>query len=254
MRPVNLTKARATAFKLAKIFDFPHPNEVPLEDLAMFRNVLVIEGGLSGAEGRLIRKKGSGVIRVRERIRQEGRRRFTIAHELGHWELHEGCSQFLCSEDDMRDYGRSPMEREANCFAAELLMPTGYFRPRCQAEPSIALLEDLAREFQTTLTATAIRFAELSRFPIAVVWHEHHTVKWSYSDEKKKLPFVAGRTEVPRFSSARLPEEEVADHMDHYDAADWFPQLQQRKPEVHEMTKRIPSLSAGLTLLWFVDR
>lgn len=251
---VNLIRARSAAYKLAQELDFPHPTEIPLEDLAMYRNVLVVEGGLTGSEGRLIRRRGGGVIRIRDGIAQEGRRRFTISHELGHWELHEDHSQFLCSEDDMRDYGRSPLEREANCFAAELLMPTVHFRPYCQEEPSMDLVKKLAKEFQTTLTATAIRFADLSKYPLQVVWHEGGIVKWSYSEEKKKLPYVAAGTEVPCYSSARLPESEVAEFMDHYDSADWFPALQYGKPEVLEMTFRIPSLSAGLTLLHFVDR
>ncbi len=254
MRMVNLTKARAAAYKLGKELDFPHPTEIPLEDLAMYRNVLVVEGGLAGAEGRLIRKKKGGVIRIRDGIAQEGRRRFTISHELGHWELHEDHSQFLCSESDMRDYGRSPLELEANCFAAELLMPTLYFRDHCGGEPSTDLVKDLANEFRTTLTATAIRVADLCKKPVQVVWHEGDRVKWSYSDEKKNLPYVAAGTEVPQFSSARLADSDVADHMEHYDSADWFPALNYRKPEVLEMTIRMPSFSAGLTLLWFVDR
>jgi len=254
MGMVNLIRARGAAFKLARELDFPHPAEIPLEDLAMYRNVLVVEGGLIGAEGRLIRRKKGGVIRVREGIGQEGRRRFTIAHELGHWELHEDHSQFLCSESDMRDYGRSPLEREANCFAAELLMPTVHFRPLCQEEPSLNLVKNLAKEFQTTLTATAIRLADLSKYPLQVVWHEGDVVKWSYSEEKKKLPYVAAGTVVPGYGSARLPESEVSEFMDHYDSADWFPALQYGKPEVIEMTMRVPSLSAGLTLMRFVDR
>ena len=48
------------------------------------------------------------------------RRRFTVAHELGHWFLHK-------SEDggsvDFRDGNSTPKEVEANAFASELLMP-----------------------------------------------------------------------------------------------------------------------------------
>jgi len=42
--------------------------------------------------------------------------------------------------------------------------------------------------------------------------------------------------------------------MDLYESADWFPALQHGKPEVLEMTIKMPLFSAGLTLLWFVDR
>jgi Zn-dependent peptidase ImmA (M78 family) len=50
------------------------------------------------------------------------RRLFTIAHELGHYFLHRHLkTQFTCNPDTA--YPGSRLEREANRFAAELLMP-----------------------------------------------------------------------------------------------------------------------------------
>ena len=54
-------------------------------------------------------------------------RRFTWAHELGHWVLHPALT-YLRERPRMGvervDYSRSPEEEEADAFAAELLMPT----------------------------------------------------------------------------------------------------------------------------------
>jgi hypothetical protein len=78
-----------------------------------------------------------------EAARAPGRRRFTISHELGHWVLHcelsgEGADPVHCRSETMReegalekDEGSNPAarvpyplpEREANQFAAALLMP-----------------------------------------------------------------------------------------------------------------------------------
>ena len=70
------------------------------------------------------------MIRTKRGIREEGRKRFAIAHELGHWFLHENESQFfVCTAEQMREYKGSPTEVEANIFASELLMPTFLFRP-----------------------------------------------------------------------------------------------------------------------------
>lgn len=246
----NLMAATASAFRISKDLGFPHPKEVDLRDLAAYRNVLVKEGPLSGSEGRLIRKKSRGIIHVRENIRPEGRRRFTIAHELGHWELHSNHSQFLCDADDMRDYGRSILEMEANHFAAELLMPTSHFRGACaDLDPSIATVKKLAEEFQTTITATAIRLADLSRHKIVVVWHQDNKVRWCYSDPKKSLPFVMAGSPPPAFSSATLPSPQVTDGMDHYDQADWFPQLSWGKEDIEEETLRMSIFNGGLTIL-----
>ena len=244
-------KATATAFKIQRELGFPHPREVDLKDLAMDRNVFVREGEMKGAEGRLLRRKKSGIIHIRKGIAPEGRRRFTIAHELGHWELHEQYSQFLCNAEDMRDYGRSALEVEANHFAAELLMPTAYFRASCEkAEPSLDLIRALSTEFETTLTATAIRFADTTPQKVVVVWFEGGIIRWSYNNAKRGAPFVVAGRKPPAHSSATLPEEEVEDGMAHYDEADWFPELNWDKDEVLEQTIRMPKLNAGLTLLW----
>ena len=244
-------KAAAAAFRILRDLGFPHPREIDLKDLAMDRNVLVREGDMKGAEGRLLRKKNSGVIHIRKGINPEGRRRFTIAHELGHWELHEKYSQFLCNAEDMRDYGRSPLEVEANHFAAELLMPGSHFKAACgNREPSLELIESLAAEFETTLTATAIRYADATKRKVVVVWFEAGVIRWSYNNAKSGAPYVVAGRKPPAFSSATLPLEELDSGMAHYDDADWFPQIEWGKDGVQEETKRMPKLNAGLTLLW----
>jgi hypothetical protein len=55
------------------------------------------------------------------------RHRFTIAHEIGHWICHcEGVPQpapRYCRATDLGGHANRTIEREANVFAAELLMP-----------------------------------------------------------------------------------------------------------------------------------
>lgn len=94
---------------------------------------------LTGCLARLVRQGKRGIIRTKSGIREDGRRRFAIAHELGHWFLHEKESQvFVCTAEQMRDYKGSPVEVEANLFASELLMPTCLFRPLADnATPSL---------------------------------------------------------------------------------------------------------------------
>ena len=68
-------------------------------------------------------------MNAREASENEGRRRFTIAHEIGHWvcQCDEGRiappHPILCRDADMTDEVDKEMEREANNFAASLLMP-----------------------------------------------------------------------------------------------------------------------------------
>jgi len=53
------------------------------------------------------------------------RNRFTIGHELGHYVLHSKCGQVLIQA---ARFGSTPVEWEANQFAAAFLMPSEDFR------------------------------------------------------------------------------------------------------------------------------
>ena len=128
LRQPDLNRAKAAAFKLSKRYGFLHPAQMTLEDIAWDRGVVIAPGSLDGSEARLVRKGKRGIIRVRAGAGEVGRRRFGIAHELGHWEQHEESQWLACSAADLRDYKKSPEEAEANTFAAELLMPEGVCR------------------------------------------------------------------------------------------------------------------------------
>lgn len=171
----------AEAARLWRLYGFAAPSDLVLEDLALALGVVVLEGRLDSADARLIRKGQQGLIRVKEDIPELGRKRFAIAHELGHWLLHKNVSQVLActSEDMVAKYKASAPEVEANYFAAELLMPEKLFAPRIRkARPSLQLLKELATDFETTLTATAIRYVEVSDDYCAVVVSERGKVRW----------------------------------------------------------------------------
>lgn len=82
---------------------------------------------------------------------------FTLAHEIGHWFLHRNMrTSFQCT----RPWGRTydPIEREANAFAAELLMPRklilGWIASGRDAKK-------IAREFRVSEEAVKYRIKEL---------------------------------------------------------------------------------------------
>ena len=67
------------------------------------------------------------------------RKRFTIAHELGHFLL-----KHLIKEHDINFYDKSPQEREANQFAAELLMPLDFIKADFETNQNI---DDLSKKY-----------------------------------------------------------------------------------------------------------
>ncbi len=96
------------------------------------------------------------------------RQRFTIAHELGHVIL-ESTGRNAPREGDS-------VERVCDIIAAECLMPTLVFEARLPAEPVLGDVANLARTFDTSVTATAIRCAQLR--PICVFGVTGDRVTW----------------------------------------------------------------------------
>lgn len=172
--------ARAAARRELQSLHIEAIDEIDVEDIAAFHRLFVVEGELDGAEGRSVTHAGAGIIRIRTRIAQIERRRFIIAHEIGHCILHKTGSVKPCSEGDLFRYEEGSREAEANWFASELLMPGLLFGPHCDTPaPSFAAVKGVARVFRTTLTATSIRFAQLTSERCAVVWSEAGKVKWA---------------------------------------------------------------------------
>lgn len=95
------------------------------------------------------RKSGRTVIGANAN-HHKNRQNFTIAHELGHYLLHEGETVHLDSKkpgytiqlrNPMSSTGEDLSEREANLFAAELLMPATLLEKHLSGK-SLDLLED----------------------------------------------------------------------------------------------------------------
>lgn len=91
-------------------------------------------------------------------IHSETRKRFTLAHELAHYLLHEPKAVMLGSARRRRRWS-SFQEREAEAFAACLLMPRGMVLDevkRMGRDPKV-----LARRFWVSRRAMEIRMEEL---------------------------------------------------------------------------------------------
>jgi predicted transcriptional regulator len=103
-----------------------------------------------------------------ESEKSRGRRRFTIAHECGHWVLHLGRgtgAAVYCRPGDVDD--RWPLdtsqlpalEREANAFASELLMPEVLVTR--QAQETRGNISALAERFDVSVPAMRVRVRSL---------------------------------------------------------------------------------------------
>jgi Zn-dependent peptidase ImmA (M78 family) len=98
---------------------------VPVEQIARRLGARLTYEDFDGdISGMLFRDEGRTVIGVNSR-HAPTRQRFTVAHEIGHLEMHKGQPLFIDRfvRVNMRDGQSTQEERQANAFAAELLMP-----------------------------------------------------------------------------------------------------------------------------------
>lgn len=148
---------------------------------------------------------------ARERLphRPAARVRFSIAHELGHYFLHEHRALLLGGDVHSSAAGFSSpkqREREADFFAASLLMPREPFLQVVRSRPgSFATLVDLEtmaeKNFQTSLISTGIRYAQLSPEACCIVQSKAGKVLYAYPSEDFKalgLGWIAPASAVPR--------------------------------------------------------
>lgn len=107
---------------------------------------------------------------------EDGQRRFTIAHELGHFALPKHADQAVSgclTSDPFTAAINSRVEDEANQFAVELLMPRSAVGLLVDdRDPSFALVKTMAKRFRVSHTAAAIRLVETTSEPCAVVCGE----------------------------------------------------------------------------------
>ena len=120
--------------------------------------------------GILVRKGERAVIGVNWN-HHRNRQRFSIAHELAHYELHEGDTyvdaRYRVNFRDLESgSGTKTEEVQANAFAAALLMPASWMKPEFKDRPFDLAddgkdLQALAEKFQVSTQAMAFRLANL---------------------------------------------------------------------------------------------
>ena len=138
--------------------EIPVPVESIAEDLLGLR---IEEDDLGECSGMLIPSERLILVNASEAMSGDTptrRHRFTIAHELGHWICHareaEQAQPSYCRKQDISQDADRAIEREANVFGAELLMPEGAVRGVWAALPAVA---ELASKFDVSAMAAQWR-------------------------------------------------------------------------------------------------
>lgn len=157
------------------------PRDIDLEAIAWHQGAKVKYRRLDGCEARIVGIGDRAVITVDDTRGRRPRIRFSLAHELGHWNHHRGRA-FVCRPEDIGNRTRDNLhpERVADAFAADLLLPDFMFVPLAGRLQRVSLDEaqKLAEIFEVSLTATAIRLVEKGPEPAVLVCHGREGRKW----------------------------------------------------------------------------
>ncbi len=120
----------------------------------------------------------------------EPRLRFTLAHELGHYLIDEHRNALEMgltpSHPSFTNFSSdNEVELEADFFASSLLIPKSRLEKDVNRRKfSFNLIEELATKYQTSITATLIKFASIGNHPIMIICSIDKKIKWfKYSDD-----------------------------------------------------------------------
>ena len=139
--------------------------------------------------------------------------RFTLAHELGHYMLRHhrlalmrGTMKPHGSVNYLLDNKSWKIEREADNYAASLLMPVGMFKDYVGGKTfDFHLLQDLADGFKVSLSAAALRFVEIGNNPIMVLYAVDKKIRWV----RKSEDFPFHRLRYGNDKDGKIPENSV---------------------------------------------
>ena len=260
-------RARAEARRLLARFDIKTNDRIDLDLIARDRRATIVVGPLEGATARVVKVGDEAVIRVSDRIAHPGVARFSTAHELGHLVLghalpRPGGLEPLASWARAAESASAVRlglldidpEREADAFAAELLMPEAQLRRRCEVSPvDLGAARAIARANQPALVARAVRVGALTSERCAVVFAHRGRVQWAFRSASWSAMVPQGMPLDPAsMAHDSMRARGIEDVAQAVPASAWI-EDPRGDVEIMEHATALPDLRAVLALLWIPE-
>ena len=117
-------------------------------------------------DGYLICEKGHKFIIVNHSIQNKHRKKFIIAHEIGHFLMHSDllyCCKNL-NDSEIGQINSNDQEQQANAFSSELLLPKDELIKNLNSSPiSFSDVSKLANQFDVSMTMAARKMIKYSK-------------------------------------------------------------------------------------------
>lgn len=193
---------------------------------------------INGASGWLIRSGDDFAIVYATHIDSVGFQHFSIGHELGHYMLDGHPEHVFRNGGEHASHAgfgsADAIEREADYFSACLLMPKALCRPLInRSQDGMAAVLSLAKTCKTSLTAAALRYAEIGGLPVGIVQCHQGKVEFCAAYPLQKhagwaRPLMRN-AKVPTGSATQRLSSDLAgilraqEDSETAEACDWFP-------------------------------
>jgi len=220
-----------------------------------------------GCSGMLVRFGNDFAIAYATHLQNEGFENFSVAHELGHFYL-PGHVEAVIQGDQGMHISRAGFnstdryEAEADRFAAGLLMPRHLFFPAIEkAGSGLAAIEKLADLCRTSLHATAIRYTQCTRDPMAIVVSRGGVIDHCFMSDALKhldgIDWLKKREGVPR-NTPTYTFNQVQSRVDRGERVEETSNLQhwfggKRSIEISEDVVGLGSYGKTLTVLYDIE-
>tara|TARA_R110002020_G_scaffold69730_9_gene181457 strand:+ start:29408 stop:30193 length:786 start_codon:yes stop_codon:yes gene_type:complete len=238
--PVNLSPDA-----LLRSLGITEPRDIDVDAIAYYVGLKVKRRCLNCCEAMITGLGNRGIISVVPGGMPQ-RERFSIAHELGHWAHHRGETVACRSTDIGRFSKTNEVERLADLYAANLLMPLSMFKTACRDHRRLDLkaLKAVAGKFNTSLTATLIRMIDTGNYPTSIMinhgtggrrWHKAAVGipgYWRPKDDLDAESFAFELLHNPQSRDEGFPRTIGADA--------WFDNWAAERHEITEQSFRIP--------------
>ena len=243
------------AERLLRSLGIRKPRDIDLELIACEAGAFIEYRNLESCEAEILGTTNEAIIAVNLSASPE-RKRFSVAHELGHWHHHRG-RKLRCRVEKMIGEGKQkPEERAANTYAASLLMPSYLLRPVALDYKRLTFktVVEIADLFQTSLQATAIRLVQSDIWPVILVCHGQSGRKWharAPSVPRKWYPRETLEPDAFAFDVVFGSSPGNSCPMG-LDALDWFDRGEANFFTIKEETRRIET-NKSLSILTLTD-
>lgn len=191
----------------------------------------------------LFRGKPTIFLNLYRRGLDDPRVRFTLGHELGHFFLHRNLlRRGGAFHDEKIVFGEhlKTVEREANTFSAECILPKRLVRDRLDGRVlDIRLVDRIATEAKASLQATAIRLASATADRLCFFWEEDGAIQWpAPSDDWKHSMYrwSGWKGAIPPKSAAATSADSFEEREVNFQV--WCPNSPERAEPLYESALR----------------